>query len=285
MQINEKAYAKINLFLDVVGKAPDGYHEIVSVMHSVSLCDEVSLSVERASYSCITLSVRGEDVPNDERNLAYIAAEAFLEKTGIAATVDITLEKQIPTKAGLGGGSSDAAAVLRALNLALGSPLTTAELCELGAEIGADVPFCIVGGTRLCRGRGEKMSAYPMDDLTLVIVPPLSEGVETPRAYRMLDEAFDDFKNESSALHEALFDFFVEDPVDGMYNVFESVVLPNAPAVDEARTALLGAGAAGAMMTGSGSAVFGIFQSKEEAESAAKELPGAIVARSIGSLL
>ena len=168
MQINEKAYAKINLFLDVVGKAPDGYHEIVSVMHSVSLCDEVSLSVERASYSCITLSVRGEDVPNDERNLAYIAAEAFLEKTGIAATVDITLEKQIPTKAGLGGGSSDAAAVLRALNLALGSPLTTAELCELGAEIGADVPFCIVGGTRLCRGRGEKMSAYPMDDLTLI---------------------------------------------------------------------------------------------------------------------
>ena len=154
MQISEKAYAKINLFLDVVGKRADGFHEIKSVMQSVSLFDEVDVSVERADYSCITIKVENSDIPADERNLAYLAAEAFLDKTGISAAVDITLRKYIPDRAGLGGGSSDAAAVLRALNMAFGDPLSKNELIALAEALGSDVPFCLVGGTRLCEGKG-----------------------------------------------------------------------------------------------------------------------------------
>ncbi|MBO7170061.1 MAG: 4-(cytidine 5'-diphospho)-2-C-methyl-D-erythritol kinase, partial [Clostridia bacterium] len=157
MKVNEKAYAKINLFLDVTGKREDGFHELVSVMHSVGLADEIEVETKQADYSCITLEMKNSSLPADERNLAYLAAEAFLDKTGITAAVHIRLEKHIPVCAGLGGGSSDAAAVLRAMNASFDNPLSVSELCELGATLGSDVPFCVVGGTRLCRGIGEKM--------------------------------------------------------------------------------------------------------------------------------
>lgn len=285
MQINEKAYAKLNLFLDVTGKRKDGFHDICSVMHAVSLADEVSIKAEKADYSCITLRMENSDIPTDARNLAYLAAERFLEESGIDAAVDIRIEKHIPAAAGLGGGSSDAAAVLRGLNIAFGSPLSVEKLCAIGASIGSDVPFCIVGGTRLCRGKGEKMSIYPMDDKIFVIVPPVAEKMETPKAYRMLDEAFQNYENENPALHEALFDFFAEDATLGMYNVFESVVLPLSPETDELRAELDRLGARAAMMSGSGTAVFGIFETEEEANAAARELPGAVVCKSIGALL
>ena len=285
MEISEKAYAKINLFLDVVGKREDGYHNIRSVMQALSLCDEVEVVLERADYSCITLKMENSDIPADERNLAYLAAERFLDETGICATVDITVKKYIPDRAGLGGGSSDAAAVLRALNMALGSPLSTEKLCALGESLGADVPFCIVGGTRLCEGKGEKMSIYPTTDAVYVIVPPVAGKVETPKAYRMLDDAFDDFAVANEELHDALFAFFAEDALLGMYNVFESVVVPLCPEIHEIRTALLDLGAKGALMSGSGSAVFGVFESEDEAEAAARELPGAVVCKGIGALL
>jgi len=285
MEINEKAFAKINLFLDVTGKRADGFHDIRSVMHTVSLADEVKIGITKAEYSCITLHMKNSNIPADERNLAYLAAERFLDRTEITAVLDITVEKHIPSAAGLGGGSSDAAAVLRALNMAFGNPLSVEALCALGAEIGSDVPFCIVGGTRLCCGRGEKMSRYPMDDIICVIVPPVAEKMETPKAYSMLDEAFDDYKDENPAMHEALFEFFAEDPVLGMYNVFESVVLPLSPATDEIRQELSRLGAKAAMMSGSGTAVFGIFDTEEEANAAALELPGAVVCKSIGALL
>lgn len=285
MEINEKAYAKLNLFLDVTAKRPDGFHEILSVMESVSLADEVTVRVDKADYSCITLHMKNSNIPADERNLAYLAAEAFLDETGKTAALDITVEKYIPDGAGLGGGSSDAAAVLRALNMAFGNPLTADALCALGAKIGSDVPFCVLGGTRLCRGRGERMSVYPTVDRFYVIVPPVATKMATPAAYKMLDEAFDDYKEENPALHEALFDFFAEDPVLGMYNVFESIVLPLSPETDEVRTELSRLGAQAAMMSGSGTAVFGVFETEEEANAAALELPGAVVCRPIAALL
>ncbi len=285
MEINEKAYAKLNLFLDVTAKRPDGFHEICSVMHAVSLADEVTVRVDKADYSCITLHMKNSDIPADERNLAYLAAEAFLDKTGKSAALDITVEKYIPDGAGLGGGSSDAAAVLRALNMAFGNPLSTEALCALGATLGSDVPFCVVGGTRLCRGRGERMSIYPLDDRVFVVVPPVAAKMATPAAYKMLDEAFDDYKNENAALHEALFDFFAEDPCLGMYNVFESIVLPLSPETDEVRLELCRLGAKAAMMSGSGTAVFGVFENEEEANAAARELPGAVVCTSVPALL
>ncbi len=284
MEVKERAYAKINLFLDVVGKRSDGYHDIRSVMQTVSLCDEVEINVERADYSCITLKMENSNIPADERNLAYLAAERFLDESGVCAAVDITVKKYIPDCAGLGGGSADAAAVLRGLNLALGSPLSEGKLCAIAESLGADVPFCVKGGTRLCEGKGERMSIYPPFDAFFVIVPPVKEKIETPKAYGMLDEAFDNFEKDNAELHDALFDFFNEDAVLGMYNVFESVVIPLSPEIHEIRTALLDLGAAGALMTGSGSAVFGVFEGEREAEEAAKELPGAVVCKAVGAL-
>lgn len=280
MTVKEKAYAKINLFLDVTGKRKDGFHEILSVMHSVGLADEIEVQTKAAEYSCITLEISNSDLPADERNLAYLAAEAFLDKTGITAAVHISLEKHIPVCAGLGGGSSDAAAVLRALNTAFDRPLSVAELCDLAATLGSDVPFCVLGGTHLCRGKGEKMEKYPMDALTVVLCTPHAEKVATPDAYRLLDEAFDDFKEENSALHEALFSFFAEDPILGLYNVFEGVLLPRLPEADEIRAFFVEHGALGALMSGSGSTVFALFEKEEEAEAVVRELPGAVLCHS-----
>ncbi len=283
MVIEEKAYAKINLFLDVLGKRKDGYHDIRSVMHAVDLCDEVILSFSPADYACVTLQVEGgENLGDPMQNLAYLAAERFMEKTDFTAAVMITLKKRIPAGAGLGGGSSDAAAVLRAMNLAAGKPLSAEELCALGAELGADVPFCILGGTRLCTGRGEKMQEFALDTagLFFVIAKPKKKSVATPLAYRALDEAFNDFKDDNWEWHNALFSFFTEEPLSSLYNVFESTVLPTCMEASELRTKLIAGGAVGSVMSGSGTAVFGIFTDKEKAETAAKSIDGAFLCTS-----
>ena len=280
MERTELAYAKLNLFLDVTGRRADGYHDLTSVMHAVTLADTVTVRAQHADYSCVTVEMVNSDVPADERNLAYLAAEAFLEETGIQASVFVRVEKAIPDRAGLGGGSADAAATLRALNAMFASPLSMDALVALGARLGADVPFCLVGGTRLCHGKGERMQHYPMEDMAFVIVTPREEKVATPAAYAMLDEAFDNYENEDGALHEALFDFFREDGIDGMYNVFEGVVLPSCPRAAHLRSRLIALGAKGAMMSGSGTAVFGVFDSEEAARAAAEELEDAIVCTS-----
>lgn len=280
MERTEAAYAKLNLYLDVTGKRPDGFHELKSVMHAVTLSDTVTVSAKLADYSCVTVEVRNSDIPADERNLAYLAAEAFLEETGISAAVNVCVEKNIPDCAGLGGGSADCAAVLRALNTLFASPLSQEALLSLGARLGADVPFCILGGTRLCEGKGERMKEYPMEKMHFVIAVPEDERTQTPRAYAMLDEAFDNYQNEDSALHDALFSFFEEDGVDGMYNVFESVVLPTSPRAAALRSHLVSLGAQAAMMSGSGTAVFGVFASEEAARYAADDIEGAIVCAS-----
>lgn len=280
MERTEQAYAKVNLFLDVTGKREDGYHDLTSVMHTVSLADTVTVRATVADYSCITVEMVNSDVPADERNLAYLAAEAFLEETGITAAVFVQVEKRIPDCAGLGGGSSDCAATLRALNALFAYPLSTEALLALGARLGADVPFCIVGGTRLCRGKGEKMQRYPMKDMVFVIAKPKDEKVATPAAYGMLDEAFDNYENEDSALHDALFDFFSEDGIDGMYNVFEGVVLPKCPEAARLRSRMIALGARSAMMSGSGTAVFGVFSDEDAAKHAAEDIEGAIVCTS-----
>ena len=281
MQKVEEAYAKINLYLDVTGKRHDGFHTIKSVMHTVSLSDTVTVTAKLADYSCITVEMPGSDIPADERNLAYLAAEAFLEETGICAAVTVTVEKRIPACAGLGGGSADCAATLRALNHLFAFPLSKSALLALAARLGADVPFCLLGGTRLCTGKGEKMEEYPMEDAFFVIALPEGEKMKTPEAYKLLDEAFDNYENENGALHDALFSFFEEDGIDGMYNVFESVVLPTCTGASALRSRLLSLGARGAMMTGSGTAVFGVFDSEDAAKYAAEDIEGAIVCKSV----
>lgn len=280
MERTEKAYAKLNLFLDVTGRRADGFHDLCSVMHTVTLADTVTVRAKTADYSCITVEMQNSDIPADERNLAYLAAEAFLEETGITASVFITVDKQIPECAGLGGGSADCAATLRALNRLFAFPLSRDALLALAARLGSDVPFCLAGGTCLCTGRGEVMKPYPMEDMHFVIALPEGERVQTPAAYRMLDEAFDYYREENAPLHEMLFSFFEEDGIDGMYNVFESVVLPKCEAAAALRARMISLGARGAMMTGSGSAVFGVFDSEAAAHYAAADIEGAFVCRS-----
>ena len=158
----EKANAKINLYLDVVSRRENGYHNIVSLMQTLSLCDLVTLDYRPAEHTEIRLSASGNtDMPTDRKNLAWRAAELFLAETGKTGEVDLFIEKHIPMAAGLAGGSADAAAVLRGLNALCGAPLSLERLCALGARLGADVPFCIVGGMALVTGIGEQLEYLP----------------------------------------------------------------------------------------------------------------------------
>ena len=185
MQI--KAYAKINLTLDITGKRADGYHAIESVMQSVSLCDILDIRENRLNK--ISVSSNAAYLPNDESNTAFKAAQLFYEHTGISGrAVDIHIDKKIPSRAGMGGGSSDAAAVLWAMNEIYKTNLSMQELLKIGVKIGADVPFCLIGGTCRCSGIGEKLlRVNPMPECFLLICKPPA-GISTPRAYMLVDK-------------------------------------------------------------------------------------------------
>ena len=192
----ERANAKINTYLNIASRRPDGYHDIVSVMQTVSLCDLVTVDFVPATQSRITLSVSGNaDLPTDCRNLAWRAAECFLQRTDLTGAVQITIQKHIPMSAGLAGGSADAAAVLRALKHLTGEPLTTEELSRIGLTLGADIPFCIRGGTMLATGVGEVLERVAdMPPCTLVVAIG-EEGISTPKAYAALDQKYGFFEH------------------------------------------------------------------------------------------
>ena len=290
--VKEKAYAKINLFLDVVSKREDGFHEIKTVMHTVSLCDEVTLFYTPSDKTNIRVSVDGNKfLPQDSRNLAYRAAQLYLDKCALTASVDIKLKKRIPVAAGLAGGSSDAAAVLRAMNRSNRRILTDKALSELSAELGSDVPYCLMGKTALCEGRGEKMTRLPDVYLGYAVIALADEFVSTPKAYAALDGVFSDFDgtvktggNEKfpilkSAINEGEID------IKGLFNVFERAVLPDCPKATEIKAELLSLGAKAALMSGSGPSVFGIFDTLSKAELAKEALVkkgfGAFVVHSV----
>jgi len=238
-----KAYAKINLSLKIRGKRPDGFHEIESVMQSVSLCDYVTLT---QISSGIQLTTSHPRLPTDNRNLAYKAAELFFKIQNYGIKIDI--EKNIPVAAGLAGGSADAAAVLFGLNQMAGNPLGGNELSELGAKVGSDVPFCLVGGNCLVRGRGEKVESRKLKALPagrqvesrnyILIVPEVE--VSTKWAYEEFDKIFAD----SPQL------------IVGNNNL-EAVVVKKIPIIQEIKRMLLSLGCSYAQMSGSGPSVFG----------------------------
>lgn len=264
-----KAHAKINLYLTVTGKRPNGYHDVVTVMQSVSLAD--TLWVERVDREGVFLDTGGI-LPADDSNLICKAARAYFAKSQSPFGVSVKLEKKIPMQAGMGGGSADAAAMLKALNALDGERFTEAELCELGAGIGADVPFCVAGGTRLCRGIGEVME--PIEnrlDGTLVVAIG-NEGVSTPQAFGALDEKYENFKQPRPVIPDALLDAMAKGSVQAatphFYNMFEEVILPVRPAVGEIKATMLAHGADATMMSGSGPSVWGIFATKEAAAAA-----------------
>lgn len=273
--VKEYAYAKINLYLDVLSRREDGFHDVKTVMHTVSLSDEITVSVKPSSKREITLILAGNSkLPADSKNLAYRAADLFLDATLINAEVTVKLNKRIPVAAGLAGGSADAAAVLRALNRIFKKPLTEKRLLALAAELGSDVPFCLIGGTALCLGRGERIERLP-DKLGLSLVVAIAdEHVSTPVAYATLDEIYGGFSSAREDDPSPCYDALMTSVNSGnandikLYNIFENAVLPLCSGAESIKRKMLELGATHSLMSGSGPSVFGIFENDESAAAA-----------------
>lgn len=279
--LTESAFAKLNLTLDVLDKREDGLHNIKSVMQTISLRDDVVVNVQTgepwqvhcyrelldetdAENPKTTLDTEG--LPQDQDNLAWKAAEAFAWRTGLdLGGVEIFINKRIPTEAGLGGGSADAAAVLRALNRHFGNPLSLPALCELGMQIGSDVPFCVMCGSALVEGRGELLTKLPdPKDLYFVVCKP-DFSVSTKELYEKLDESFIEKRPNQKDMMSNLQKNDYLGIAGSMCNVFEPVVLKDHFEINYIRSMMMTYGAYGAQMTGSGSAVFGLYDSFEYA--------------------
>lgn len=262
--ITESAFAKLNLTLDVLDRRPDGYHDLRSIMQTVSVRDDITLELD--THEPWRLECDREGIPTDETNLAWQAAELYLQE--LDKHVDglrIHITKRIPAKAGLAGGSADAAAVLRALNRAFDAPLSLPALAELGARLGSDVPFCVLGGTALAEGRGERITQLPpAPQMTYVICKP-ELSLATPELYAQLDAIPIGERPNTTAMRAALQKGDLEQIGKQLCNVFEQVAIPAHPELNYIKSILMTYGAYGALMTGSGSAVFGIFDAFEAA--------------------
>lgn len=269
--LEERAYAKLNLSLDVLGLLPDGYHEMKTVMQTAGLWDAVQLRL--LPQGEIRVQSNFGFLPRDERNIAWRAATAFFTAAQLPRTgVEIRLDKHIPVGAGLGGGSADAAAVLRGLNRLCGRPLSWAQLEALGAGLGSDVPFCLRGGCRLGLGRGEQLHpAPPMPDCGILICKPRF-SIRTPDLFRRIDSRRSRIHPDTEGLLRAMQAGELEGMARRMYNVFEDVLPQRCGEIAQIKGALLDAGALGAVMSGTGSAVFGVFPALNAARDAAAQL-------------
>ena len=267
MTVRVLAPAKINLTLDVVGRREDGYHLLRSVMQTVDLYDVVT--VTGADSGGIRLICDG-GIPADNSNTAYRAAALFAAYTGLPLNVEIAVEKHIPSQAGLAGGSTDAAAVLAALNVMTESGLSMQQLCELGAKIGADVPLCVHGGTVLCTGTGTELAPLPtLADCTVVIVKP-EGGVSTPQAYRLLDNAPELLRPDTDAFCRGLQSGTLSAVVPFVGNSFEQPL--SLPYTADIRRRLKEGGSLADALSGSGSSVFGLFEDETTATACAERL-------------
>lgn len=272
--------AKINLCLDVTGKRENGYHEIDGIMQSVTLSDTVAVGFEAAEKTEIRLTAEGNpDMPTDSRNLAHRAAERLLDAAAVSGRVEIHIQKKIPMAGGLAGGSTDAAAVLRALNRLLPTPLSIERLCEIGGRLGADVPFCVVGGAMRTRGIGDLLTPVPSMPSCHIVIARRGEGVSTPWAYGKLDEIYADFTDRSlcpasglDRLLNALDCGSLDGVCASVYNIFEDVVAAEKPDVTAIREEMLRHGARVSRMSGSGPCVFGIFDFEDAAACARDSL-------------
>jgi len=262
MVLYEKAPAKVNLLLDVLCKRTDGYHEVAMVMTTVDLFDR--LEFHTLPDNRIEVLLESRFVPSDERNLAYKAAAAFKRKYGIREGIQIIIEKNIPVSAGLGGGSSDAAAVLRGLNRLWALGISDVELAELGATIGSDVPFCVHGKTALATGRGEHLQPLPAPPPCWVVLAKLDIGVSSKTVFEHLnvDEICHPDLNRMIAAIEAK-DF--GEMCDGLGNVLEHVTLNLHPDVATLKERMEQLGATGVLMSGSGPTIYGLVSQEAKA--------------------
>lgn len=260
----EGAFAKLNLTLDVLGKREDGYHDLQSVMQTISIRDDVEIDVGTGKPWKLLCSVEG--IPTDERNLAWKAAKIYCDTLGKDPDgIEIRITKRIPSGAGMGGGSADAAAVLRALNRHYGEPLSILALAELGAQVGSDVPFCTLCGTAMVEGRGERLRKLPdMPDCVFVVCKP-GFSVSTPELYQKIDEVAIAKRPDNSAMESALLAGDLGKVAENVFNVFDPVVTSDHLELNYIKSIFNSYGAVGFQMTGSGSAVFAIMPSFEYA--------------------
>ena len=277
--ISLKALAKINLGLDVVRRREDGYHEVRMIMQTIQLYDR--LDIKRTHEPGIQIQTNLSFLPVNENNLIYKAAKLLMDEFSITDGVSVKLDKRIPVAAGMAGGSTDAAAMLIGVNRLFSLGLTKRELMERGVQIGADVPYCIMRGTALAEGIGEALSPLPPMVKCPVLIAKPSISVSTKFVYQNLklddttihpdiDRLIDDIKAKN--LH---------DIAAHMGNVLETVTIPNYPVIDEIKKHMLSNGALGAMMSGSGPTVFGLFDDEDTAKKAYKAMRSSHLARQV----
>ncbi len=269
-QITLSAYAKINLTLSITGKREDGYHTLQTVMQEISLADTLTLS---KIPSGIVICCDRDGIPTDEKNLCYKAAKRYLDAANIAGGVHITLRKSIPDGAGMGGGSSDAAAVLKGLYALYPA---TVPLSEIALSVGADVPFFLSGKTAFCEGIGEEVTplSFPSKGAVFCVAAKNCPGLSTPKIYALFDAMTQESKEASP--FDSIQNAFASKTPNSIFSLLQNdLELPAIslrPEIAQLKASLLSLGADAAMMTGSGSAVFGLFQDEQKARAAAQEL-------------
>lgn len=277
--ISLKALAKINLGLDVVRRREDGYHEVRMIMQTIHLYDR--LDIKRTKESGIQIQTNLSFLPVNENNLIYKAAKLLMDEFSITDGVSVKLDKRIPVAAGMAGGSTDAAAMLFGMNRLFSLGLTKRQLMERGVQIGADVPYCIMRGTALAEGIGEELSQLPPMVKCPVLIAKPSISVSTKFVYQNLklddatihpdiDRLIDDIRAKN------LYDIAAH-----MGNVLETVTIPNYPVIEEIKKHMLSHGAVGAMMSGSGPTVFGLFDDEATAKKAYKAMRSSHLARQV----
>ncbi len=277
--VTQKAYAKVNIGLDVLRRRPDGYHELRMIMQTVDICDE--LTFEKKEEPGILLRIDGAALPTDENNLVCRAAALLLEEKQIEQGVSITLKKRIPIAAGMAGGSADAAATMRGLNALFELGCSMEELRRLGVKLGADIPYCISGGTMLSEGIGEILTPLPSPPECHLVVAKPDIDVSTAFVYQNLRADSLPFHPDIDGMAEALAAGDLKGMTDRMGNVLETVTVREYPVIDRIKKRMCELGAENALMSGSGPTVFGIYKEKETAEKTAdvirkEKLAGAV---------
>lgn len=278
-KISLKALAKINLGLDVVRRREDGYHEVRMVMQTIHLFDR--LNIEKTKKAGISIKTNLFFLPVNENNLIYKAGKLLMDEFNITEGVSVELDKRIPVAAGMAGGSTDAAAMLYGMNKIFDLGLSMQELKDRGVKIGADVPYCLMRGTALAEGIGEKLKSLPPMIKCPVLIAKPQISVSTKFVYENLRLDENTVHPDIDALIQDIKDKDLHEVCNHMGNVLETVTIPNYPIIDEIKKKMMNSGAIGAMMSGSGPTVFGLFEDEETAKKAYKEMKKSELAKQV----
>ena len=274
-----RAMAKINLGLDIIGKRPDGYHEVRMIMQTIQMYDV--LEIQKKSTPGISLTVNLPFIPTDERNLVYKAAKLLMDEFGITEGISIRLEKSIPVAAGMAGGSSDAAAAFVGVNNLFHLGLRKRELMERAVQVGADVPYCVMRGTALAEGIGEKLTRIPPVPRCFILIGKPGVNVSTKTAYESLDLGSISAHPDIDGLIEEIRKGDLRGMAKKMGNVFEPGIIGKYPVIQEIKDVMEAGGALKALMSGSGPAVFGVFDDRRRMMETAEKLRRGKLAKTV----